>query len=188
MRKYLILTVLVVIVVLGALFVSSRIKSQPTVITTSSYNPDWHFKCDEYIQKLPVSKGITYVNTVLNFSMYLPAGWTLADATDTDPHFYNCSTGNGLEIQGGFQQNPQDYYNIMTGNLQNDHDTKVVNKYVSLVQNAIVTEYTIINPESGEGWPKWFVIAYPHEIKAYNIGTFYEIDKYPFISTFKLLK
>jgi len=183
------ITLLIIIAILVGLFVFSRNKSQtkPSILT-DSFNQNWHFKCDDYSEKMPVSNGMTYTNTVLGFSMYLPQGWTRANATDTDPHFYNCSIGDGFEIQGAFQEKPQNYFEIITENLQNRNDTKIINENTSLVKNATVTQYTIVDPESGEGWPQWSVIAYPKEKKAFNIGSFYTIEKYPFFSSFKLLR
>lgn len=203
--KWVAVSIVILLVVIGAYVYftkTSGIYSKQTPAITSSVDQplaeasssdsDWHYKCTEEQLKLPTSKGMTYSNTALRFSLYLPEGWILTTATDTDPHFLNCSTGAGFEIQGGYKhpgfQAPEDYYKLIVGNLSETKGVKIMNTYSSLVPGAVLTEYQIINPESGEGWPLWFAIIYPNQNIAFTMGASNSIDEYSFISTFKLEK
>ena len=129
--------------------------------------------------------GSIYVNTKLVFTIDIPSGWNVPPSDDGDPHFVNCLNKDGFEIHSG--NNPSSLFVNEYEEYLHQTYTKTLHVYNGLVSGAIVREFTIIEPE-GDGWPHWSVILFPKEKVAYYFASLHSIEKYPFVSTFRLVK
>lgn len=143
-----------------------------------------HFKspfCKPEYTDMATSTGSTYTNTYFKFSIKVPAGWNIPTAENEDPHFGNCEKKDGFEISNTSS------YEIMYREYLHPRDTKTINIYKNLIPGAIVREYYFIDPE-GDGWPHWVDIIFINEKVSFYFGSENQVEHYPFLSTFKLIK
>ena len=182
MKKIIVIILaLVLIGTMSFLIFKDNLDETQVSYTTNSRSPF----CTEKYMKNIISVGEKYINNSLKFSITVPVGWSMPISEDYDPHFGNCKTDDGFEIQSS--QSPSELFASEYSEYLKPTKTRTIKINNELVTDAIVREYQDIDP-GGDPWPYSNVILFPAQKVAYYFLSQKSIESYQFISSFALLR